>query len=427
MAATPSNVWIGGSNQLFTYDGMNWLDAGLPFANLITTSMTWSPPNLWVFRSSSNVYEFNTANTLPDAPTTILASAPKSGGGAWLAGGHGMVADLSPSGVVTPLQNRVPSYPIRNLFVTNAVQLVALDDLILTRNVSQGWSTFAPLSNPVGHQWMAVVAVNDPGLGMYVFWALDQSGSLYRSTFLGPASLVARFKPPYIDYHPRSAATVALNDGSVLLGVGSAIVRLTGSEVFTVDGARVDGGAGAVQLEYNDVPLTMISGLASSGTELVASGHISTGNANNDYSRVYKRSLSSADAGWTLIATSGAGQRIDDVSACPNGSFVFAGDHQILSRIAPSATNATSAYTTTPVDVDFASVWCGPNNEAWALTRHGDVFRYATDQTLVRERTGWGRVGSFNDTVRACTIRGNSSTLFISGGSEAVLSRPLCP
>lgn len=327
---------------------------------------------------------------------------------------------------------------MRSLYVTDLVQLVASEQLVKARGTS--WTEIPSLSGSTdGHQWVAVAAV--PYDGGLVSWALDQSGHLYRAENVsaGTSQLIARFpQPAGATYFSRAAATLPLPDGGALLGFGRSIVRLTGDRVLTLAGVvlQPDGGTladGGLPPELDNAPVELISGLAMNDHILAVTGHLDPLSAAR-ISKVFVHPHSAApDAGWLEKRASNAGETFNDIVTCPSGDFVFAGDHKWLMRFDGDGSGAATNVWQT-IDnpeqadgrgVDFASVWCGPGNEMWALTQHGDVYRYFMDRSFRRERTGWGR--GRPDKNLGNTIRGNNAFVFITGDSQAVLSRPLCP
>jgi hypothetical protein len=412
---------------LYGHDGTGWLDAGRlaftqdAFANTIVASGT----SLWAFGNGTNVAEANSGAAQPDLPTTGYAAAAAPGNDAWVVGNRGMFARVSPGSPAVPVWPIVRS-DIYNLFVTDELVYAAqngVEHAILFR-AGETWNVQTLLSGSAGHSWLAVAAVTTQG-GTRVVWAVDSVGDLYVQTGAATPQRRLNLQPPFARDRPRSAATLPLPDGGALLGYGRAIVRLTDSTVLDYDGGAImtmalpDGGSTAQNVFT--APVDMISGLAETSEALVVTGHL-------DSPKTSAVKVLRPGGAWEERIATQAQESIDDVTTCPDGSFVMAGDHGFLMRLDPTAMTLSQALTTpAPTSVAFASAWCGPNNEAWVLSRSGDVLRVdATARMPIRERTGWGRRDD-GHSIRASTIRGNSSFVFISGGSSALISRPLCP
>ena len=132
------------------------------------------------------------------------------------------------------------------------------------------------------------------------------------------------------------------------------------------------------------------------------------------------RLLMSQGGGW--VSNDVTTRTIEDVSACPDGTVVAAGSRGYLRRFRVSS--APSDFTGIPLmGVDFASVWCDANSEAWVLTNMGSVAHFTSQTTVEVQRTGWGRRNESGN-LRPSSIRGNTTELFIAGDSEAILARP---
>jgi hypothetical protein len=416
-------VFVGG-NQLYAFDGMNWvMGVGpLPFGGSPVTAMATSGPNLWVFGEGNVLKEGASRLTGMALPTTALGATTAPGDEAWVVGSHGLLARAKVGGSNT-LAAAVHSNDIRNLFITDNVAYAAENEAILFRN-NATWIENPRLSGPSnGHTWVAVAAVPAPDGGQVV-WAIDRPGFLYRDDGTRTSGqVVLQLAPPFVDYFPRSAATLPLPDGGALLGYGKVIVRLTADEALHYDGGTILEGVtpdGGTPADFFVTPVDMISGLAQTNQALVVTGHMDQAKTSRLY--VFKGSW-----GVPLVETP-INQLIEDVTVCPSGSFVAAGNHALLKRLGADGTGVTDGLMgTMPSGVDFASVWCGPNDEAWVLSRSGDVLRFGTSGIPTRERTGWGRRDNNTDPVDACTIRGNDRFIYISGGSSALISRPVCP
>lgn len=414
---------VGGVNLLYAHDGQNWGDAGLvPFGGSFTEALVPSGSSLWVFGGSGNTFEANSGSSAIAVPTSVWGGTAAPDGNAWVVGSRGLLGLVTTSGAT--LATAIYSSGVRDLFVTDQVTFAAQNESILDR-AGGSWLQRGEFSGPNGRTWIAVAVVAKPG-GGHVVWAVDQTGALYRDDGLGSALRVLELAPPLVDYFPRSAASLPLPDGGALLGVGRAILRLTETTALNFDGGTISSGIlpdGGTPPELVSVPVNMISGLAATALTLVVTGHM----AENGPSAIY-----SAEPGgnWTQRWATLAMQRIEDVTACPGGSFVIAGNNGLLKRLNPNGTTLSDGWAQPyqpPPGVDFASAWCGPNDEAWVLARGGDVLRFGGSGVPVRERTGWGRRDENSDPIEASTIRGNSTFLFISGGSSALLSRPVCP
>lgn len=421
----PDGGVLVGGNVLYENNGMDWVN-GLPmlqFGGGAVTSMVVSGTTFWIFGDQGNVFNATAPLSGMALPTNALGATAAPGGEAWVVGAHGMIARVKSGGSQT-LAAPLRGNDIRALYVTDTVAYAAQNEGVLSRNRST-WTENPRLSGSVnGHQWIAVAAVSAADGGQVV-WAIDQQGGLYKDDATrSSGELMLQLEPPFIPYYPRSAATFPLPDGGALLGYGKVILRLTGAGPLNYDGGTIFEGVlpdGGTPPELFTAPVDMISGLAETNQALVVTGHMNLAKT----SRLYAFKSGSWSAALVETPINGL---IEDVAACPSGAFLAAGNHALLKRLDASGSAVSEVLMgQMPSGVDFASVWCGPNDEAWVLSRSGDVLRYGASGMPTRERTGWGRRDNSIDPIDASAIRGNSSVLFISGGSSAVISRPLCP
>ena len=333
----------------------------------------------------------------PNAQTGLFTAWSSPSGVAWFGGNHGSLHRFANADPVPVLP--FGSYPIRALHIGSANHQFAVTYNRILARVGFRWDEVKVEND---HDWTAVA---EDGTG--ALWLIDSSGGIYRRA---SGSITDRLADPQVESHPlgpeffrpRASAATQLANGEVLLGTGTVLTRgyADGSVSTEYDFATADAGVQQIVsiAEATDGSLFLVT----LGTPV--------------------RVLSRQGGNWLTLQTSA--QPIDDVSACPDGTVVAAGSHGYLRRFRVGSLPLDFDAGVPDTGVDFGSVWCDADNTAWALTNMGSVAHFTSQTSVDVQRTGWGRRNESGN-LRPSSIRGNDTTLFIAGDSEAILARPI--
>jgi hypothetical protein len=314
---------------------------------------------------------------------------------AFIGGAHGTLSRFGAGGNPTPLmRSRTPA--IRGLQIGDPANMWAVGSGLLLHRSPDGVWVDSEVDEQ--HSWSSIAS--DTGGWLYL---TDESGRVYaKAPSSTDAGVIRTGRSRTQAYDARSAASIRLGDGGVLLGLGPEILRAS-------------AGALTLDVDFSDAGIDRVIALAEG-----ADGSLyAVAQTAQLAGRLYRRG---ATASWQELSIN---PNLRDVAPCPDGTLVTSGTDGFLRRV--DGGSLLPLYNA-PDTVDFPSIWCDADNTAWVLSSDGLVFHVTDFGSYSREATGWGRRTDL--TIDPSYIRGGveqdgGRILFIAGESGAILSRPL--
>ncbi|MFT3710663.1 MAG: hypothetical protein QM817_23825 [Archangium sp.] len=333
-----------------------------------------------------------------DLPGGAWTSWSSPFGTPFVAGKHGSVSSFS-STVGPSSFLPVTSQGIRGLFIGDAGALAVGSGVYLSRTSSGEWVDLAVDDQ---HSWTSVA--RDSAGWVYL---TDESSVIYG---IAPSSTtpsvlrqgVSRKSP----YDARSAESILLQNGEVMLALGPQLIRASTGVLSTeldVSDAGIDRIVAVAETPEHDLWFVA----QTSGT-------------------LAKVMVFHGDGG--VLTASNASTEALDVSACGDGTVLISGSHGLIRRGGEDAGVAAfgANFINVPTTLDLPSVWCDGANKAWAITDTGLVAQFDSSGVPTVQRTGWGKrkgPSTLATTIEPSFIRGTPTMIFISGESGAILTR----